>query len=531
MELERMFFFDKRTKVTTLFVGLFIVISLFFFYACKNEEQQGGTVVLGQLTGPDGFHPLIDRSVGADQQLLFNGLLKLDVSLQPVPDLAQGWTVSEDGLVWDFTLKKGVQFHDGHEFSGEDVVFTLMELLQNPSKYSVAPLFGIVKSVSLLDDRNVRIVLRQAYAPILHLLTVEILPAHILQSSDSAAEQFRTNPIGTGPFVLSDWKDDTIVYDAFDDYFEGRPHLDSVVVKIFADKRRSWSALLQGSVDVVVDMNQEDYGVIENDDRFTKYSYLDFFYYTLLLQLEDPALESAAIRKAIDYAVNRQEIVKDSLGGWADTTSGPFLPGTWAYDTEIAATQFSADKALLLLQAEGWSDSNNDSILDRDGTDFTLSLLVDQGDVLKESVAQKIKWQLLQIGIKVEVEFLDLRELFQERLYPGLFQMALLQFNGVGDPDSFVSLFWHSGQIGASNLARYASPEVDRLIEQGRSTYEPADRKGIYLKIHRKIFDDTAAIFLFVRRVFGAADSKVEGIQPNPQVFFQTARNWRLRDN
>jgi peptide/nickel transport system substrate-binding protein len=520
-----------NARSVALFTAAVIVLVAVPVFAGGSEDNTpyGGVVTIPLLNEVEGFHPLIDREMeGVVLQLLYNGLIKLDKNLMPVPDLAESWRISDDDLSWDFALRRGVLFHDGAEVTSADVVYTYEEILGGSDKYAVSPVFGNIASVSAVGEYTVRFTLRQPYAPLLQLLTVEILPSHLLEGQTDTLEQFRKAPSGTGPFKITAWGDDAVTLEAFDEYFEGRPFLDGVVLKRIPDKKRAWAELMQGNLSIVPDLDREDYEVIAQDDRFATYSYLDVFYHTILINNDDPFLADEDVRVALSKAIDIDELVRETLGGWADSTTGPFVPGTWPYDSSVTRPAFDPAAAKNVFEARGWKDTDGDSILDKDGKRLAVSMLIDQGDVLKEALAKNIKWQLLRIGVQLDVEILTPRELMESRLFPGNYQTALLQFNVAGDPDAPSFLFWHSSRIGATNLARYRNDEVDRLIEQGRSEYDLEKRKTIYHDIHRIMAEDVASIFLFVRRIYTGATSRIAGLATQPQLIFNSVREWKI---
>lgn len=512
----------------TACLAVLAFLTLCFLCSCSTDTNgYGGEVTIPVLNRIEGLHPLKDRSVGtAVRQLLFTPLVDTDESLEPSPGLAESWTISEDDLYWDFSLRKNVRFHDSEPFTSDDVVFTLEEILNNPDEYSLSPLYGNITSVGAVDEHTVRITLQAPYASLLQLLGVEILPSHILKDA-AATEAFDRNPVGTGPFKFSSWEGDTITLAAYDGYFEGRPYLDNVVLKHLPDKTAAWSELMQGKVSIVTDLDPEDYAVIDGDPRFATYSYLDVFYYTVLLNNQDPLFGDRDVRRAISLAIDREKLIEESLSGWGDITTGPFIPTTWPYDESVTGG-YDPEESVDLLGQAGWSDTDGDGVMDRAGEKLAFELLIDEGDVLKETVAQNIKWQLYRIGIQVNVTYLDIQELLRGRLAPGIYQAAVLQFNA-GDPGAFTFLFWHSSRIGASNLARYENPEVNGLIELGQAESDTDKRRAVYREIHRLMAADTPSVFLFVRRIYMGATSQVEGFKAQPQLFFTTARDWKIR--
>ncbi len=498
--------------------------------ACTaSDKNYGGAVSVAVSVEPTGLNPLLDRGPASNvNQLIYSSLVKPSEALDYQPDAAESWSVSDDGLVWEFRLRDDIVFHDGAPLTADDVAFTLEEVLRGDRSYSVSPLFRVITRVEAVSDRLVRLTLAEPFAPILSLLTIEILPAHILSETGTMSmEEFRWNPVGSGPFLFDSWNGvDTMRLKANPDYFEGRPYLDSIEIVSFPSKTAAWSALMQGKVDVVLDLNREDYEIIRDDDRFAAHGYLDYFYYTILLNLASPLFADAELREAVDISIDRSELIDTTLGGLAVPTTGPFRPETWPYDESVAVPGYEPGRAAEILKELGYEDTDGDSVLDRDGEALAFTLLVDEGDDLKRDVAQRIKWQLFLVGIRVDVEYLPADELVGRRLYPGDYDAALLQFNAGGDPDTFTYLFWHSDQIGSSNLARYANERVDELIVAGRRESDRERREAIYHEIHRVIAAERPAVFLFVRKIFIGASARVEGVEANPNVFFETADEW-----
>ncbi|MGQ9630153.1 MAG: peptide-binding protein [bacterium] len=497
----------------------------------KEKHTYGGTVVLSSLNEPEGINPILSRDTAAVDlaNMIFNGLIKLNDRLEPIPDLAESWEVSEDGLTWTFHLRKGVKFHDGVELTSEDVAFTFNSIVDPKVKSPFASLYGLVKSFEAVGRYDFRVVLKEPYAPLLYIMEKGIVPAHLLKGAELSRSEFNRKPIGTGPFKFFEWvPGGEVSLVANEDYFEGRPYLDRVILRVFPDRTAAWSALMQGKVDVVKDLEFEDFKIIKGDPRFKAYDYPSVFYYTLLFNLRAPPFSDKAMREAIDLSIDRSDIIERALLGCGIPTTGPFHPGTWPYNPEVPPQTYDPDGAFRILGEKGWKDTDGDLILDRGGRELGFTLLVDRGDSLKEAVAQRIKWQLFQVGIRVDVEFLDSRDLFRERLIPGKFQAVLLQFNAGIDPDKYTYLFWHSSGAGTWNFGPYRNEEVDRLIEMGRVTANQSERQRIYHRIHSIIAGDRPALFLFFRRRFVGISSKFGGISESPASFYRSIKDWYI---
>jgi peptide/nickel transport system substrate-binding protein len=524
--------FSSARRLGGVLIGLALCTTTILLDCCRDEPSRyGGTVVISTFDEPAGFNPLfyvdtLSTNIGS---LIFNTLVKVDEQLEYVPELAESWQVAADGRTWDFYLRDGVTFHDGEELAAEDVVFTYRTLLDPATESPLAPFYSIVEEVEAVGSRQVRFHLAEPYSPFLNLLILEIIPEHLFGEDGITIEDFARNPVGTGPFVFESWDDDRIVLSANTSYFEGRPYLDRVIIKWYPDQSRAWSALMQGNVDMVMDLELEDYRVIEDDARFRTYNYLEVFYHTLLLNLADPLFSDPDMRWALDLAIERKDLIENTLNGWAVETTGPFRPGTWPYNPEVPQARYDPTETAEILAGLGWRDIDGDLILEKDGRELAFTILADRGDLLKEAVARRIKWQLFRAGIRVEVELLPPQELFEERLFPGDFQATLLQFNAGVDPDKYITFFWHSENIGYSNLGAYSNPEADRLIQAGRTSLDFEERKGLYRRIHALIARDRPALFLYVRKIFFAASARIEGINAAPELLYLSIKDWYIK--
>jgi len=523
--------FSSARHLSGVLIALVLFAAVASTQGCRQERSRyGGTVVLSTVEEPAGFNPLfyldtLSPNIGS---LIFNSLVDIGEQLEYVPGLAESWQVSADGLTWDFHLREGVSFHDGQPLDAEDVVFTYRTLLDPASESPIAFHYSIVEEVEAVDRLQVRFHLAEPYSPLLILLLLEILPEHLLGKGGIGFEEFARAPVGSGPFVFQSWDEERILLSANPEYFDGRPYLEQVEVRWYPDQGRAWSALMRDEVDLVMDLELEDYRIIRGDPRFKTYDYLGIFYYTLLFNLNDPLLADAELRRALDLIVDREDLIEQALNGQAVQTTGPFRPGTWPYDPQVGNPAPDPARAAQILAALGWQDTDGDLILDKDGEELALTILVDEGDLPKEAVARRIKWQLFRAGIRAEVQLLPPQEMFEEHLYPGKFQAAILQFNAGLDPDKFIPFFWHSENIGYSNLGAYGNAEVDRLIEAGRTSPEFEERKNLYRRIHALIADDRPALFLYMRKVFFAASANIESINAAPELLYSSVQDWYI---
>jgi peptide/nickel transport system substrate-binding protein len=209
-------------------------------------------------------------------------------------------------------------------------------------------------------------------------------------------------------------------------------------------------------------------------------------------------------------------------------TTGPFQPGTWPYNPDPGIQPFDPAKASALLTALGWNDTDADWILDKGGRKLEFTVLAGEGDKLMDATIMRLQWQLLQVGIKLNVETGPLENLLADRVSQGKFQSFLIQLaNYVNNPDAMVSSFWHSAAIGRFNLSSYSNPELDRLIGLGRATTDQAEKTVIYQQIHKTLGGDAPAAFLYYRKRYTAMTARLKGIPSSAAgVFYNGMFDW-----
>jgi peptide/nickel transport system substrate-binding protein len=496
------------------FLGLFLIGIALAAWAEKIPE--GGTITIAVYDDPAVLNPLYAPEGAANVIINFftDSLLLCTPDGVVIPDLAESWEVSPDGLTWTFHLRRGVRFTDGSECTAEDVAFTYQE--GSDPKYGLrnADFAQVASGVHAEDRYTFQVFLRKPYGLLPAVLGRGIVPAHSFRGDKAAEAAFDRHPIGTGPFELGTWEPGRLVFEANTDYFMGRPHLDRVIFTVFEDDKKSWVSLTQGTTDLVAQVDYEDYLLMKNDARFATHSFLDDFCSSLLLNNRDPLFSSRRMRQAVSAAIDRRDLIDTVLAGRGMPANGPFKPGTWACNPDLSLQAFDPAKASRILSELGWKDTNGDLILDMDGVALRFTTLIYQGDRLEEAAAKRLQWQLLQVGIRMDVEALPVQDLIEKRMPHGAFQAALVPFNTYSDPDFPASRFWASASIGSWNVTGYSNREVDRLIDEGRRTTDVGVRAPIYQKMFALIADDAPAAFLYYRNKYTAAISRLKGIEP-----------------
>jgi peptide/nickel transport system substrate-binding protein len=473
-----------------------------------------------------------DSASGQISGYIFNGLTKYDKDIKITGDLAEAWDIRDKGLTIIFHLRRGVKWHDGAEFTAEDVLFTYQAFTDPkiPTPYSA--IFGPIKAVEVVDKYTVRVTYKEPFAPALESWGIGIMPKHALEGKDLTSEEVNRYPIGCGPYKITEWvTGQKIVLDAFDDYFEGRPGIDRIIVRIIPDPATNFLELKFGGIDFS-GVTPAQYKLQVSDSAFFRRYFQDFRYpsfgYTYLgFNLQNPLFSDKRVRRAIAHAINKQEIIAGVLMGYGSPCTGPFPPESWAYNKEIRDIGFDPDRALRILSALGWK-KNSDGLLERDGKTFSFSVLTNQGNESRLKAAQIIKEQLRRIGIEMNIKSLEWQAMLHNFINKKKFEAVILAWGLARDPD--IHDIWSSSKTkeGEFNFISYRNDEVDRLLVEGRQTFDIAKRKKIYRRIHQILVDEQPTIFLYVPDALTVIHKRFRGIEKAPLGITHDFIHWRV---
>jgi peptide/nickel transport system substrate-binding protein len=519
----------RRFKVTVPLILAIFLISSHVDTKSDSPKNYGDSLVIGDFIEPTLINPILTHSSisAALKRVVFDGLIKLDDKMEPNPHLALSWNNSPDGLTWIFRLRRDVRFHDGAELTAEDVKFTF-DKINDPSINSpYISVFKNLKAINTKDRYTVEIHLKNPLPSLPFYLDVGILPRRLLlgKGKNLRKDAFNYHPIGTGPFKMERWSEDEIILKAHEDYFEGNPHLNQIVVKFFNDQRVVWAELIKGNVDCVFPTYSKNYDVIERIPDFKIYSFLNPYYYIVALNVENISFRQKKVRQAFNYAVDKKRILARVLGGKGRVSSGTIYPQSWAYDKGIEPYPYDPKNALKLLEEAGWKDTNGNHILDKDGREFEFVLLVVEGDDVARGSALQIQQQLVDIGIRMKVTPLPFSMMYEKFLSTKKFDACLLTI--LSDSPDRNYAWYHSSQIDHGfNVSSYKNQRIDDLLEQGRTTLDEEKKKKIYHRFQEEIHDDPPGVFLFWRDYLIGIHKRFRGVKVSPAGVLNHINEW-----
>ena len=470
-------------------------------------------LVVGVTSGPNNLDPRIgtDDVSGKASQLIFNGLMTLDERLRVVPDLAERLD-HPDPTTYVVTLKRGVMFHDGHELTSADVVFTFRSLLDPAFLSPRKGAYRMVRSVDARDRYTAVFTLKEAFGSFPVNLVIPIVP-------DGAPATFRERPIGTGPYRFVRYAtDDHLELARFDGYFGGRPMNDGVVLRIVPDTIMRGLELQKGTMDVVVnDLEPDIVHQLGKDARLQLVESPGTDYQYMGVNLRDPVLKDVRVRQAIAYAIDRHAIIEYLRRGLAIPAIGLLPPVSWAFDPGVFTFTYDPARARALLDAAGYRDPDGDGPAPR--MHLTLKVSNIEFNRLQSSVIQQ---NLRAVGIALDVRTYEFATFYADVL-KGNFQLYTLQWVGgaVADPDILRRVF-HSTQVPPSgfNRGHFSDPRVDRLLDDAAAATDDASRRDLYAQVQRIVAEEAPYISLWCKTNVAVARRDLTGIHIPPIADF-----------
>ena len=485
---------------------------------CADRSAPADAIVVGMTNSA----AVLDPRIGADEasqkahQLLFNTLVRIDRDLRIVPELAESLEQS-DPLTYVARLRRGVRFHDGRELTSDDVVYTFRSFL-DPNFRGRSGAYRLLAAVNPRDRYGVEFKLKEPFASFPVNLVMGIVQA------GSGGANVRT-PVGTGPYRLVEFvPDDRLVLAPFEEYWQGRPKNDGLVLKVVPDDTMRGLELRNGSVDLVVnDLAPDIVWQLREEGRVkvvtapgTDYAYIGF-------NLKHPILAHADVRRAIGFAVDRDAIVRYLRRGLATTAVGIVPPMSWAFEPKVFEIRHEPAEARRLLDAAGFPDPDGDGPLPR----FALTIRTSTSEAYRLQAAA-IQHDLSKVGIQLDVRSTELQTLFGDVLR-GNFQLYTLQFVGITDPDMLRRVF-HSGQQPPAGLNRvfYRNADVDRLIDAAARAVDDGARRDLYGEAQRIIAADMPYVPLWYRTNVAVFQPDLHGVTLSPIADFTFLKDvWR----
>lgn len=484
--------------------------------------DRGGVFREGVAGSPQYLHPVwCQNSSGVDSdlcRLVYRGLMRLGEGGRVVPDLAESWSVV-DGRIYQFRLKPDLFWHDGQPLTADDVVFSY-QVLQDPSLVEIPGLPALWRSVTVekLDERTVQITLPQPFAPFIDLTTVGLLPQHIYRDTPATTlvtQPLTATPIGAGPMQIAEIAPDRVRLEPNPHTTLQPPYIPALEFHFFPDYGNVIAAFDAQQIDGISTILPNDVQVAAERDDIQLFSSVESSYESVLLNVGSPNapfFQDRAVRQALLYALNREQLISDALLGQAIVAQGLIPPGHWAYAPSVRQYDYDQTAAAALLDEAGWRDTDGDGVRDKEGEALAFVLLV-KDDLRHQQIGAQLAADWAKIGVRAEVRAVPFNSLVSDFLAPRAFEAALTDWNQVGDPDPFAQ--WHSSQVegNGQNYTGWQNAEADLLIESARQSTDEAERRAAYAQFQAIFAEELPALPLFHPVYHYGASTRVRDLQ------------------
>ena len=481
----------------------------------------GDAIVEGSIGDVSGFLTAVTTDASSHEAAgyVFNGLVRYDKDLKLEGELAESWEVSPDGKRITFHLRKGVKWHDGAPFTSDDVMFTYRRMIDPRTPTAYGEDFKQVRRAASPDPHTFVVEYARPFAPALASWGMHVLPKHLLEKyPDISKSPLNKKPVGTGPYRFVEWKTgEKVVFDASPDYFEGKPYISRVITRVIPDQATMFLELKSGGVDIMT-LTPPQYvrqtETAEFKKSFNKYKYTASGYTYLGFRLSHPFFRDKRVRQAIAHAADKKALIDGVLLGLGREATGPYKPGTWAYDPNVRKYPHDPARAKALLAEAGWKQK--DGVLVKDGQPFEFTVLTNAGNDARAKTAAILQQNLAEVGIRMKIRTVEWAAFINEFIDKRKFDAVILGWNITPDPDQFD--IWHSSKTGPKELNHvgFANPEVDRLLDEGRSTFDLEKRKKAYFRIQEILAEEQPYVFLYVPEALPVVSNRFRGIVPAP---------------
>ncbi len=482
-----------------------------------------GVLVVAQIAEPKSLDPHAVTAVNDFRILvnLYDGLVRYaDGTLQVEPALADSWTIDDDGRTYTFTLRDGVAFHDGTPLDAAAVKFNFERMLDEShpfhgtGPFPLAFFFDAVDAVEAPDRRTVVFRLKQPYAPFLSNLAY---PTGLIVSPAAVrahGEDFGRHPVGTGPFRFVEWEANArVVVEANPGYWDGAPKLEAAVFAPIGDANTRVAEMMSGGIDVMVEVPPDNLSAFREDEAYTVHQQAGPHLWFLILNTREGPFADRRVRRAVNYAIDKQALVENVLQGTAEVAAGPVPPAfAWAYNDQLQPYPHDPERARRLLAEAG-----------AEGAELTF-YVTEGGSGMLSPVAMgaAIQADLAEVGLRVRIETYEWNT-FLGKVNPGLGQADMAEMAWMtNDPDTLPYLTLRSEaspENGGFNSGYYANPEVDALLEQARRAVDQDKRAELYRRMQRIVHEDAPWAFVANWKQNAVTSERVRGFALQPSFF------------
>jgi peptide/nickel transport system substrate-binding protein len=544
---EKIIFFTLAVIFT---ISSILILWKISDYYSVEISTNGGALKEGLVGTPRFINPLLAVS-DADRDLtglIYSGLMRPDNKGGLIPDLAEKFEISQDGLSYNFTLKANLVWQDNEPITSDDIIFTVQQAkdpqLKSPKR---ANWEGV--ETEKINDREVRFVLKKPYTPFLENTILGILPKHIWKGAISEQmnfSEFNIEPVGSGPYEVKNInRDSSGIVTSYElipnkKFSLGKPFIKNLIIRFYPSEKDLLAAFQRGEIESISAVNPSFLEKIKNSSVLLKNPFLPRVFGVFFNQNNARIFTQKEVRDALSLAINKKKIIDEILQGFGVKLDYPIPPGVFGALPE-EKDNFSIDKAKEILQKNGWNFNEKENVWEKstgsgkkkETIRLEFSLATSDALELKQT-GELLKNMWEKLGAKVNLKIFEIGDLNQNVIRPRKYD-ALLFGEIVGrSPDPFA--FWHSSQRNdpGLNIALYANIKVDKLLEETRTISDETALREKYKEFQKEVAQDNPAIFLFSPKFIYLLPNYLKGVDEMesitvPSERFSQIYKWYLK--
>ena len=502
----------------------------------KTPHDNGDTLVIGAIGDADSLNPLTLATRGAERiaSLLFLSLTRTNPDFSHAPLLAESWEFSPDHLELTFHIRDDVFWHDGVKTTAQDVKFGF-EQARNPKiGWSSIKWLQFIKECQILDDYSVKFIFERVYPyQLMDAAVAPILPKHILEKvpdEEMVSTDFNRNPVGNGPYRFKEWKAQQYVeVEANQEFFAGRPPLDRIIFKVVPDQENLVLQLRSGEIDFMDRVPPRFFTELSRQADLVAHTYFGRGYTYLGWNLRNPLFQSKKVRQALTMAINRQEIIDSLLLEFGRIPRGPILPIIWAHNPNLPDFPYDPEKARQYLAEEGWTDSDGDGWLDKNGQRFSFTVKTNKGNQIREDIVVLVQDMFKEVGIEIEPNILEWT-VFSSDLSDKNFEAAVAGWSVGLKMD--MTVIWHSNSINDRfNFVSYSNPEFDRLNDDAIFEMDQGKAREMWWRVQEIIAEDQPYTFLYSPKDINFVHKRFQNVQMEAVGWSYNLDQWWVPKN
>lgn len=424
-----------------------------------------------------------------------------DGSSELAPGLAERWEISDDGFVYTFHLRKGVKFHNGEEFKADDVVYTFERMLKPETGALNQDFITAIKGAAdmmeekattlagleVIDDYTIKITLESPFAPFLANIATPGVSIYNRKFTEEAGDQFGLTPeatCGTGPFKLSKWiLNSETQFDAFNDYWAGRPKLDAVNIKTVKDADTQRMMFENGEIDEFdCDNAPSQIPYFANSEKYKDWlkigNRVGIYYYSINANIKP--FDDIRIRKAFQMSIDKQQLLNTLFDGRGTVQSGIMPPGLIGHNPDLPEIKYDPDKAKALMAEAGYPD----------GFEMDICMVTDSPNTLQ--LNEMVQAMLTKVGIKANIVQMDEASWYAVRAEGKLGSYTTSWSADFNDPDNFFYTFF-APQNTIKRSFNYGNAEASQKVAEARTMIDEKERIEVYRELEKQIIQEDAA--------------------------------------